>query len=48
MVAWRGNTVIVTTASVSTGLDRKDTVKDVKATERPIIVNILFFVVGIQ
>ena len=35
MAAWRGSTVIVTTASVSTGLDRKDTERDVKVIERP-------------
>ena len=34
MAAWRGNTVTVTTASVNTASDRRDTVKDVKATER--------------
>ena len=45
MAAWRGNTVTVTTASVNTASDRRDTVKDVKATERiQYFFHILLFV----
>ena len=49
MGAWRGSTATVTTASVSTGLDRKDMVKDVKDTERTeLLLIILLFNIYIE